>query len=44
VTELARGRLVNPTSVAAARDGSLYVSNHGRSAGRGEVLRVRPPS
>jgi glucose/arabinose dehydrogenase len=34
--------LVAPTGVAVARDGTVYVSNHGASAGVGEVVRVRP--
>ena len=34
------GGLSQPTSVAVGPDGALYVSNHGISAGGGEVLRV----
>jgi hypothetical protein len=43
-TEILRTGLVNPTSVAVASDGSLYVSNRGTQVGVGEVLRVRPPA
>jgi hypothetical protein len=31
-------RLVNPTGVAIARDGTVYVTNYGTSAGKGTVL------
>jgi hypothetical protein len=34
------GGLDHPTSVVVAPDGALYVSNHGQSAGIGEVIRV----
>lgn len=30
------------TSIAVGADGALYVTNHGLSAGGGEVLRVEP--
>jgi hypothetical protein len=43
-TEILRTGLVNPTSVAVAADGSLYVSNRGAQVGVGQVLRVRPPA
>lgn len=39
-TELVAGRLTNPTSVAVADDGALYVSNKGIAIGGGEVLRI----
>jgi hypothetical protein len=39
-TVLSEG-LVNPYGVAIGRDGDIYVSNHGASAGLGEVLRLR---
>jgi hypothetical protein len=34
--------LDRPTSVAVGRDGAVYVTNHGVTAGAGEVLRVGP--
>jgi len=34
--------LSQPSSVVVGPDGALYVSNHGASAGAGEVLRVQP--
>jgi hypothetical protein len=37
-----RDGLSQPTSVAVGPDGALYVSNHGSSAGNGEVLRIEP--
>ena len=37
------GGLVFPTSVAIGPDGTLYVTNRGRSVGTGEVLRVELP-
>jgi hypothetical protein len=42
-TDVASGLgLDRPTSVAVGPDGALYVSNHGTSAGRGEVLKIVP--
>jgi hypothetical protein len=35
-------QLSQPTSVAVGPDGALYLSNHGVSAGGGEVLRLEP--
>lgn len=40
-TELLRTGLVNPTGVAVAPDGTVYVSNRGTQVGVGEVLRIR---
>jgi hypothetical protein len=40
-TVLSEG-LVNPYGVAIGRRGDIYVSNHGGSAGLGEVLRIKP--
>jgi hypothetical protein len=34
--------LAAPTSMAIARDGTLYVTNFGTTAGQGQVLRVAP--
>ena len=34
--------LDRPTSVAVGSDGSIYVTNHGVSAGTGEVLKITP--
>jgi hypothetical protein len=34
--------LDRPTSVAVGRDGAVYVTNHGVTAGAGEVLRIDP--
>jgi hypothetical protein len=34
--------LTAPTSTAIAPDGTLYVTNFGTTAGRGQVLRVVP--
>jgi hypothetical protein len=39
-TVLSEG-LVNPYGVAIGRRGDIYLSNHGGSAGIGEVLRLR---
>jgi hypothetical protein len=39
-TVLSEG-LVNPYGVAIGRRGDIYVSNHGASAGLGEVLRIK---
>lgn len=36
------GGLDHPTSIVAARDGAIYVTNHGTSTGSGEVLRIVP--
>jgi hypothetical protein len=36
--------LSQPTSIAVGPDSALYISNHGASAGIGEVLRVEPAS
>jgi sugar lactone lactonase YvrE len=36
------GGLIQPTSVAVGPDGAFYISDHGNSAGVGEVLRVQP--
>jgi hypothetical protein len=38
--ELAAGRLQQPTGVAVARNGDVYVANQGTSATKGEILRV----
>jgi hypothetical protein len=38
--ELPAGTLVEPGGIAAGRHGTLYVSNHSREAGAGEVLRI----
>jgi sugar lactone lactonase YvrE len=38
-TVLSNG-LVNPYGVAIGPDGDIYVSNHGSTAGDGEVLRI----
>jgi hypothetical protein len=32
--------LTNPTAIAIAKDGTVYVTNHGASAGIGEVLNI----
>ena len=34
--------LDRPTSLVVDRDGTIYVTNHGISAGTGEVLKIRP--
>jgi sugar lactone lactonase YvrE len=39
-TVLSEG-LVNPYGIAIAPDGDIYLSNHGQSAGIGEVLRLK---
>jgi glucose/arabinose dehydrogenase len=39
-TVLSEG-LVNPYGVAIGDRGDIYLSNHGASAGLGEVLRIR---
>ena len=39
-TVLSEG-LVNPYGVAIGRGGDIYLSNHGQSAGIGEVLRLK---
>jgi hypothetical protein len=38
--ELPAGTLTEPGGIAVGRDGDLYVSNHAREAGAGEVLRI----
>jgi hypothetical protein len=37
---LPAGTLTEPGGIAVGRHGELYVSNHGREAGNGEVLRI----
>jgi hypothetical protein len=37
---LPAGTLTEPGGVAVGRHGELYVSNHAREAGNGEVLRI----
>lgn len=37
---LPAGRLIEPGGLAIGRHGEFYVSNHGREAGAGEVLRI----
>ena len=39
-TVVASAGLVNPTAIAIAKDGTVYVTNHGASAGIGEVLNI----
>ncbi|GAA1885586.1 hypothetical protein GCM10009687_62630 [Asanoa iriomotensis] len=39
-TELVPGRLTAPGGLAVGADGSLFVTNHSTSAGRGELLRI----
>jgi hypothetical protein len=39
-TTVASAGLVNPTGVAIARDGTVYVTNYGTSAGKGTVLNL----
>jgi glucose/arabinose dehydrogenase len=34
--------LDRPTAVAVGADGAVYVTNHGVSAGAGEVLKIAP--
>ena len=38
--ELPAGTLTEPGGIAVGRHGELYVSNHSREAGAGEVLRI----
>ena len=38
--ELPAGTLIEPGGIAVGRHGDLYVSNHSREAGAGEVLRI----
>ena len=38
--ELPAGTLTEPGGIAVGRDGKLYVTNHSREAGNGEVLRI----
>ena len=37
---LPAGTLTEPGGIAVGRHGKLYVSNHSREAGAGEVLRI----
>jgi len=37
-----RGGLDRPTAVAIGPDEAIYVTNHGVSAGAGEVLKITP--
>ena len=39
-TVVASEGLTNPTAIAIAEDGTVYVTNHGSSAGIGEVLNI----
>ena len=39
-TIVASTGLTNPTAIAIAKDGTVYVTNHGASAGIGEVLNI----
>jgi sugar lactone lactonase YvrE len=39
-TELAAGQLVQPTGMAVARNGDIYVANQGTSARGGQVVRI----
>jgi hypothetical protein len=39
-TTVASTGLVTPTGVAIAKDGTVYVTNYGTSAGKGEVLNI----
>jgi hypothetical protein len=39
-TTVASAGLVNPTGVAIAHDGTVYVTNYGTSAGKGTVLNI----
>jgi hypothetical protein len=41
--ELAEGTLTEPGGIAVDRRGRLFVSNHSREAGAGQVLRIRLP-
>jgi hypothetical protein len=38
--ELPAGTLINPGGIAVGKQGDLYVSNHARDAGVGEVLKI----
>jgi hypothetical protein len=38
--ELPAGTLTEPGGIAIGKDGDLYVSNHSREAGAGEVLKI----
>ncbi|CAA9465602.1 MAG: hypothetical protein AVDCRST_MAG65-251 [uncultured Solirubrobacteraceae bacterium] len=40
-TELAAGRLQQPTGLAVAPNGDVYVANRGGSATRGQIVRIR---
>ena len=37
---LPAGTLIEPGGIAVGRDGDLFVSNHSREAGKGEVLKI----
>jgi hypothetical protein len=39
--ELDPGTLTHPGGITVGRDGALYVTNHGDTAGNGEVLRIK---
>jgi hypothetical protein len=38
--ELPAGTLTEPGGIAVGKDGDLYVSNHAREAGAGELLKI----